>query len=231
MIKKGLAYARELNDRYREKLALEHLGIAYRGLADHARSFTAYEDALAVARQVGDRRHEAELLWYLATQHAELGRRDDALATGQMAIDLFSKLGNPYVGWLAESLKTYRVGGSAGPLANTSHPALSPFAAGPFGGSVLTPEMFPGSAPASGPPNSGPGLLRMALTAVKSVGRFIGSGLKTVSSATQQKRLRTCAMCEHHTGVRCQICGCFTSVKAWLPHEDCPIGKWPTDNR
>jgi hypothetical protein len=29
--------------------------------------------------------------------------------------------------------------------------------------------------------------------------------------------------------LRCKICGCFTSLKAWLPHERCPIGNW-SDN-
>ena len=37
--------------------------------------------------------------------------------------------------------------------------------------------------------------------------------------------IRTCAGCEHHTGVRCKLCGCFTNAKAWLPHEACPLGK------
>ncbi|MEE3219699.1 MAG: hypothetical protein VX257_05520 [Planctomycetota bacterium] len=23
------------------------------------------------------------------------------------------------------------------------------------------------------------------------------------------------------------MCGCFTDLKAKMPHEDCPIGKWP----
>ena len=27
--------------------------------------------------------------------------------------------------------------------------------------------------------------------------------------------------------VRCRACGCFTAVKARLPHEHCPAGKWP----
>jgi hypothetical protein len=72
----------------------------------------------------------------------------------------------------------------------------------------------------------GPGLLRMALSAALAMGKFLGSGLKTASRELVQQRLHTCAACEHHTGVRCRICGCFTQVKARLPHEECPIGKW-----
>src|SRR5262249_31924583 len=76
-------------------------------------------------------------------------------------------------------------------------------------------------------PARGPGVMRMAFSAVKSMAKFVGSGMKTVPKAAYQRRLQTCTPCEHHTGVRCKLCGCFTSVKAWLPHEHCPIGKWP----
>jgi hypothetical protein len=81
--------------------------------------------------------------------------------------------------------------------------------------------------PASSQLASGPGLLRMAVSAVRSMTRFAGSGFKTASPDSVQKRLRTCASCEHHTGVRCKICGCFTNIKARLLQEECPIGKWP----
>jgi len=59
------------------------------------------------------------------------------------------------------------------------------------------------------------------------VAKFVSSGFKTASAATLEKRLGTCATCEHHTGIRCRLCGCFTGVKARMPHEHCPIGKWP----
>ena len=73
----------------------------------------------------------------------------------------------------------------------------------------------------------GPGLLRMAMSATKAMAGFAGSGFKTAPVETQRQRLQTCAVCEHHTGVRCKICGCFTNVKSRMLHEDCPIGKWP----
>jgi hypothetical protein len=67
----------------------------------------------------------------------------------------------------------------------------------------------------------------MAMSATKAMAGFVGSGFKTTSPEVQQKRLQTCAVCEHHTGLRCKICGCFTNVKSRMLHEDCPIGKWP----
>ena len=66
----------------------------------------------------------------------------------------------------------------------------------------------------------------MALSAAKSMAKFVGSGFKTAPPQTLQQRLQACAACDHHTGLRCRLCGCFTNVKAWLPHEQCPIGKW-----
>ena len=74
---------------------------------------------------------------------------------------------------------------------------------------------------------AGPGLLRMAMSATKAMAGFAGSGFKTAPAETQRQRLQTCAVCEHHTGVRCKICGCFTNVKSRMLHENCPIGKWP----
>jgi hypothetical protein len=70
-------------------------------------------------------------------------------------------------------------------------------------------------------------IFRMAFSVIKSMGKFVGSGMKTVSAETHGKRLQACGSCPRHTGVRSRLCGCFTNVKAWLPHEDCPIGKWP----
>ena len=67
----------------------------------------------------------------------------------------------------------------------------------------------------------------MAMSATKAMASFVGSGFKTTPAEIQRKRLETCAACEHHTGLRCKICGCFTNVKSRMLHEDCPIGKWP----
>jgi hypothetical protein len=72
-----------------------------------------------------------------------------------------------------------------------------------------------------------PGLLIMAFIGAKALARFLGSAFKTVSGATHRQRLQTCGVCQHHTGMRCRACGCFTNVRAWLPHEECPLGKWP----
>ena len=69
--------------------------------------------------------------------------------------------------------------------------------------------------------------MRMAVSAKRAMTAFIGSGFKTVSPTTQQQRHNVCSDCEHHTGLRCRLCGCFTGAKTRLPFERCPIGKWP----
>jgi hypothetical protein len=79
------------------------------------------------------------------------------------------------------------------------------------------------------PAPTAPGHLRMAVSAAQSFGRFVASGLKTVSAQTLRERLRRCADCGQYTGLRCRACGCFVSLKARLPHEDCSLGKWATD--
>jgi hypothetical protein len=116
---------------------------------------------------------------------------------------------------------------------NWPAPEATGVAAGPgayLGGSLVA-SVVAGQLPAQAQANpkgtTGPGLLRMALSATKSMAQFAGSGFKTTPPDVQRRRVQTCATCEHHTGMRCKICGCFTAAKSRLLHESCPIGKWP----
>jgi tetratricopeptide (TPR) repeat protein len=224
LFERALALARETGDGFAEKLALERLGLASSSLGDHSRALEYFEQALALARAVGDRVHEANLLWHQGVQYAEMGRRDLAAAQAQAAIDLLEGAKRkPQAELFANHLRSYLHSDAGAGLGGNG---LSQGSA--FGGSVvagMTMESF-GSRPVQGKA-SGPGLLRMAISAAKSMTTFLASGMKTVSPEIQQKRLKTCATCEHHTGLRCRICGCFTNVKTKMPHEDCPIGKWP----
>ena len=198
-----LSAAREAGDRFAEKLALEHLGTALAGAGDPARALSAFAGALDLARQVGDRHQEPALLWLMAVQHAEAGRRDPALARAQEAVDLLERSGHPQAALHAEHLQQYRSGAA---------PLFGPNA--PRDGQVR-------------PPAKAPGPLQMALSASASLAKFLIARAKVVDDATLQGRLRTCSTCEHHTGLRCRVCGCFTNVKTRMPHEECPIGHWP----
>lgn len=207
MVEEQLRQARAAGDRYEERLALGNLGMVYATLREYGRSIEAYEQALELARAIGDVKSQKDLLWYLAIQNAELAQRDQAMALGQECVALYRNTGDPLADVLDEHLLEYSAGNAA-PLYMSS--------------SVVVGVSQPNPAAE----RSGPGLLRMALTAMQAVGKFVGSGLRTAPAAVQQKRLLTCAKCEHHTGMRCKVCGCFTRAKALLPHEKCPLGKW-----
>ncbi len=223
-----LSYARSKGDPYAEKLTLERLAMAAGNLGDPNQANALYDQALAVTRRVGDRHQEANLLWQQGIQFAELGQRDLAIAKAEEAVTLFKLLGKPQASWYGAYLQKYRMGqlddqpgdaaGGGGGFSPLSY----------LGGSIVAnvmtqPPPGSGSAQAKG----GPSLLRKALSATKAMANFVGSGFKTSTPEVQRQRLQTCAACEHHTGLRCQICGCFTNVKSRLLHEDCPIGKWP----
>jgi tetratricopeptide (TPR) repeat protein len=209
LIEAALACARASGDRFQIKASLDAAGDASSGMRQPQRALAAYSEALALARELGDRPHQAELLWRVAIQHAELGDRAQALANGQAAIDLLRELGNPQVEMLSGHLHNYAAGSD-----QTRLPAAP--------GSGVVVDGWSGA-----PVSAGPGPLRMAFAALKSMARFVGSGMKTLPPQARTERLATCTACPHHTGVRCRLCGCFTAVKTWLPHERCPIEKWP----
>lgn len=221
-----LSYSRSKSDPYAEKLALERMGMAAGNLGDPNRAIAFYEQALAVTRRVGDRHQEGNILWQESIQLAELGQRDRAIAKAEEAVTLFKLLGKPQAGWYGAYLQKYRMG-----VVDDSPQAGGGAGASPLaylGGSIVANAMAQQPvASSSGQAKSGPGLLRMAMSATKAMANFVGSGFKTTPPDVQRKRLETCASCEHHTGLRCQICGCFTNVKSRMLHEDCPIGKWP----
>ncbi len=228
LFRQGLESARVAGDQFAEKMTLFHLGLAYSAGRDLTQAFGHLEQALTIARQVGDREHEADLLWQLGIVHAEAGQRDQAIARSQEAVDLFKEMENPQVDWLESQLQKYRRGETGTPMAAVAPAAgaSAPY----FGGQIVTGGWTDqGSMPGQSLGGSGPGLLRMAFSAMKSMAQFAGSGFKATPASTYQKRLRVCGQCPHHTGLRCKLCGCFTSVKAWMPHESCPIGKWAAE--
>jgi tetratricopeptide (TPR) repeat protein len=221
-----LTYARAKGDPYAEKLALERMAMAWGQLGDANRSIATYDEALAVTRRVGDRHQEANLLWHQSIQFADLGRRDLAITKAEEAITLFKLLGKPQSSWYGAYLQKYRMGLADDGAMGAGASGVSAFSY--LGGATVANVMAQQSAgPGTAQARTGPGLLRMAMSATKAMANFVGSGFKTTPPEVQKQRLATCASCEHHTGLRCQICGCFTNVKSRLLHEDCPIGKWP----
>jgi len=78
-------------------------------------------------------------------------------------------------------------------------------------GSAVAPRSFAGS----------------AADFAASMERFAASGFKTVDAGLHELRMAQCRTCEHRRNAQCALCRCYIDKKAWLPHEDCPIGRWP----
>jgi tetratricopeptide (TPR) repeat protein len=206
LFEQELSLARETGDRFAEKTALVHLSTAHGQKGDRTECLRLLEQALSIAREVGDLQHQADLLWVEAVAYADIGNRQGALARGEASIAVLQSMGKPGAEWYAEHLRRFRDGGTGYGLHEPP-----PSAKGP-------------SQPAD---VAGPGLLRMAASATGAMARFLGSGMKTTPPEVAKQRRQTCNACEHHTGVRCRVCGCFTQIKSMMLHERCPLGKWP----
>jgi hypothetical protein len=177
---------------------------------------------LTLARTLGDWKQEVDLLWQLAIRRAEVGQRDATLEYGQAAVRLLERLGKPQARVYREHLDRFSRGDKADASMKPAAIAVS------LGTMVTTVEAGRSSAGSGAPQVSvNPSYLRMAISAAKALTHFVGSGMKTVSTETFSQRLKQCGACQHHTGLRCRVCGCFTNVKARLPHEQCPISQWP----
>jgi tetratricopeptide (TPR) repeat protein len=225
-----LAHARATNNRFAEKVALERLGLASSNLRNFSGAIGLFEQALSLARQLGDRHQEANLLWHQGIQHAELGQREPAIAKAEESVALFRTLGRPQANSYGAYLQKYRMGQIDDASAGTAAGATVDRSLQAYLGGSMVASVMAGQSNMESPTNkgtAGPGLLRMAMSATKAMAGFAGSGFKIAPVETQRQRLQTCAACEHHTGVRCKICGCFTNAKSRMLHEACPIGKWP----
>lgn len=57
---------------------------------------------------------------------------------------------------------------------------------------------------------------------------FAASGFKLVDQVEHDRRMAICHACEFHdaTKGRCVKCGCVDTLKARIPSQACPIGKW-----
>jgi tetratricopeptide (TPR) repeat protein len=201
-LEQALFLERAVGDHFSEKLVLERLATIAAFESDLPGGIRLLDEALALARTLGDRQHEADLLWHLAILRAESGQPEQAIAQGQASIDILRALHKPQADAYVEHLEKYRSTGI-----------------------LPVKEQHGQDARAT----SGPGYLRMAISAAAAFGRFVGSGFKTVPHQTFEHRLRCCGQCEYYTGLRCRVCGCFTNLKARLPHEDCPLDRWKSD--
>ena len=150
MFEHGLAFARAKRDHLGEKTAMERLGLAHWHLREFATALSCFEQALGLARLVGDRMQAANLLWYQGIQYAELGQRDLAIAKAEESIALFKAMGRPQAAWYGSHLQKYRMGlyeDSAGHGWRGCGVSVSPHS---YLGGAIVASVMPGQA-AAGP--------------------------------------------------------------------------------
>ena len=224
VLRQEITEAQACGQVHRAKLAMDHLGAVHVKRGDIRGALARYQEALTLAEQAEDRQHQADLCWIMAVQHAELGERDQAVTKARQALALYTELGDPSASDLNDALQEF-VATVDGEMAPKSEGPTSPGGNEFTFGNVASSQS---NSMASGLlAQHGPRMLWQAFSAAKSLARFVGTGLKTVDATIHQQRLSACAICPQHTGVRCRVCSCFTSIKAWLPHEKCPLGSWP----
>lgn len=66
----------------------------------------------------------------------------------------------------------------------------------------------------------------LTLSVANVVKQALRTGKIMASEATITKRVNICNSCRHFDKGRCNVCGCFLSVKTGLSAEKCPIKKW-----
>ncbi len=88
--------------------ALERLGAALAGRGDPAGAAAVLGRALAAAREAGDRRHEARLLWLRAAAWAEAGRPGPAAAAAGESAALLRSIGAAEADWFEAQSRRYR---------------------------------------------------------------------------------------------------------------------------
>lgn len=52
-----------------------------------------------------------------------------------------------------------------------------------------------------------------------------------VAPELREERMSICLSCEklYKPTTTCKMCGCFMSLKTWLPRQSCPANKWGPD--
>jgi len=95
-------------------------------------------------------------------------------------------------------------------------------------GTITEPDDDDGPEALSAP--SYPPLATQLANVAQAAGRFVASGLATVSQKEFDRRKAICLACPSNqydaAQDRCRACGCHLSVKPWSKAESCPHGHW-----
>jgi tetratricopeptide (TPR) repeat protein len=89
------AAAQRQNAQAAQGNALGNLGLAYAALGDACQAIDFYQQALVIAREIGDRRGEANRSWNLEDELAKQGELARAIELMQVLVDFEREIGHP----------------------------------------------------------------------------------------------------------------------------------------
>jgi hypothetical protein len=96
----------------------------------------------------------------------------------------------------------------------------------------VSPSQAPSPTSSSSLPTSGatpgtPSLGQRAVSFGNSMAKFAAGGFQTTAASLQEQRLAICGGCPQYQSTMCLACGCVVPLKVKMPHETCPLGRWP----
>ena len=84
------------------------MGIAYAVLRETSRAIEFFEQYVAIAREIGDRRGEGNALWNMSLVLNQLGDRAQAIQHAEQALSIFEQIEDPYAANVREALAAWR---------------------------------------------------------------------------------------------------------------------------
>jgi tetratricopeptide (TPR) repeat protein len=82
--------------------------LVYTRLGKYKHAIELYEQALAIAREVGNRQGEGDALWNLSLTLDKLGDRDQAIAQAEAALTIRGQIEDPKVNEVQKQLAEWR---------------------------------------------------------------------------------------------------------------------------
>ena len=115
LYKRSLRIAREIHNRLSEGNTLGNLGSVYADLGEVHRALDYHKQNLAIAREFGDRHSIGMSLNNVAWALSRTGRREEAIARAEEAVEILEQLESPDVANARQGLKQLRQQTNQGP--------------------------------------------------------------------------------------------------------------------
>ena len=93
--------------------ALGNLGLAYADLGETRRAIEFYEQALQIAREIGDRRGAGSALWNMALALGQLEDRAQAIVRAEAALAIYEQIESPHAEMMRNRLAEWKAGDGA----------------------------------------------------------------------------------------------------------------------